>query len=839
MKRSVTVVILLAILCMQLGAKHSDEYLVGTYSYIYNTFPFFAQNRELLSRWMQDMGYNSNIIETEMADNELAELLRVMDEHGLDAWITDRGFSPDPRSEFRYAITPLATSSQQIFEAEYQDERDVNPGDGTDSRFWYASRNDGAISRVGRPQKDLQASNGFVWKASRGIDKAGYAMGDLRYRWPNIHGAYVRVGYEFHHYQIDPPDHEDAYFWITYRFRISNVDPGIKAEDPLLRFELAGYELSEGSFASRATGVRAASEKGMSPQSLYSYQDHQRSRESDGFVDYVLKVPYKELLDTNLMRRPNNRLFILNNLNTRLWWYGNCDLELDYVQVQDQFAYELANADAEYKQKIVGRARNLIRQGQGNVSGFYAFDEPFQGQIKSYGLLDEILAEEDLKLMTATYDYQSSNIVIDERNGVFYDHLSYFLDEAQPQIYAPDIYPVRSEYSFVPGVRNREFLQDMWESKLIKVYDEGIRYRMQDPSRRFYPIVQAFGRWAKGNPDYWTIWIRPPYATQKALLYLPLVYQADGVFHYRLQSFQTTDGFGDYVGLNTRLLSPGKYSEPEADPITMDAILHTNPKVHKYGRIIRDLNWVDAATIMGRSERRSKIPLESLIDDIYVLEQPNAPYSGYIQCGYYLDDEDVPYLMLVNRRGNYFEPVAVDQENHVAPDAFEEHFPQADPQTLMIRFSKDAKKRFGEYIGFLDPMDDSIVYYDKMQAAIEIPAGEARLMKMVQTLPRIMEGRNSLKEEREISRQVTLAKKAHLKLHKSSKITLLPGSSLIVPKDAKITLAGEITLMEGSRLIIEGELKPKKYKIINDTDASIIINPQPKRSFFKRLFGIK
>nr|MDK2851151.1 hypothetical protein [Candidatus Cloacimonadota bacterium] len=839
MKRFVLIAAMFVLLMMQLEAKYSDEYLIGTYSFLNNTFPFFAQNRELLSHWMQEMGYNSNIIETRKDDQELATLLRIMDEHGLDAWITDRGYSPDPESEFHYAIAPLSTSSQYIFEAEYLDERDVNPGDGKDSRFWYAFRNDGAIERIGRVHKDPEASNGHIWMASRGRDNAGYALGDLRYRWPNIYGSYVRMGREFNHYQINPPDHEDAYYWITYRFRISNVDPNTKAGDPLLRFEVAGYELSEGSYASRAKVIRAASENNISSQNLYRYQDYQQSKDTNEYVEYVLKIPYKELLDANLLQRPDNRIFVLSNLNPRLWWYGNCDLELDYVKVQDQFAYELVNADAEYKQKIITRAQNLIRQGQGNVSGFYAFDEPLQGQIPSYKILDHILAEKDINLMTATYDYQSSNIVIDANKGIFYDHLDHFINEAQPLIFAPDIYPVRSGYSFMPGVKDREFLQDVWEYKLIRVYEAGIRYRLQDPSRRFYPIVQAFGRWAKGNPDFWITWIRPPYATQKALLYLPLVYQADGIFHYRLQSFQSSDGYGDYVGLNTHLLSPGIYSTPETDPITMNAILHSNPKVKRYGAIIKELTWVDAATIMGESEKRSEIPASSLIEDIYVLEQPNAPYSGYIQCGYYLDEDKVPYLMLVNRRGNYFTPFEVETENLVPPEAYAEHFPQADPQTLMIKFNKSAQKRFGEYIGFCDPMDGSILYYDKMQGAIEIPAGEARLLKMVQTLPSILEGKVNLTGEREITGSVTLAKNANLSLDKNGKITLLPGASLIVPKDATITLAGEIILLGDSQIIIEGYLKEKEHKFINDGKATIIINPQPKRSFWKRLFGIE
>jgi len=839
MKRFVLISLLVIVLCAQLGAKHSDEFLIGTYSYIRNSFPYYLENRELFSRWMRDMGYNSNIMETDLQDPDLPGLLEIQDNFGIDAWVTDRGFEADPSSSQRYAITPLATSSYQRFEAEYYDEREVKPGDGRDSRFWYSSRSDKYITRVGKAEREPEASNGFVWKASRKDHPAGYAMGDLRYRWPNINGAYVRLGYEFHHYQMNPPDYEGEYLWITYRFRISNPAPAVRAGDPLVRFELAGYELADGSFSSQATVLRADSEKGFQSRTDFSLQDYQRTKSADGYATYVLKVPYKELVDANLLRRPNHLRMVMNNFNPRLWWYGNCDIELDYVQIQDQMSYELMNADAQTKQKIIDRAHEVIEQGRGNVSGFYAYDEPFQGQYRSFGFLNDLLAEEDLRIMTASYDFQSSNIVIDKDKNIFYDHLDAFLKEAQPLVYAPDIYPVKPRDSFVPGVKGREFLQDVLNYKLLPVYEKGLQYRLEDPRRRFYPIVQAFGRWAKGNPDHWTSWVMPPYATQKMLMYLPLVYQADGVFHYRLQSYQTGDGYGDYVGLNSQLQSSGSYSPPSVAPNTMDAILHSNPKVFEYGRIIRDLTWVDAATIMTKGDKKNSIPESSLITSMHVLNQPEAPYSGYIQCGFYLDEEENPYLMLVNRRGNYFEPSDIGVEEHVPPQRFEEHFPQADPQTLIVTFGKEARRRYGEYIGFWDPWDDSISYFGKLSGAIEIPAGEARLLKLVKTTPPILKGKNTFKGERSIRGEVILDKNAKLTLHKNSKLTLEPGSRLIVPRGASITLSGEIDLKGDAELILLGYVREKKLSIIAGKDARIVDDPQPTRNIFKRLFGIK
>lgn len=837
MKRSCQLLLILLLLSLQLGAKHSDDFLLGTYSYIKNTFPFFYEQRETLSRHMQDMGYNSNIIETDLKDPDLAGLCDIMDRYGIDAWITDRGFSTDFANNSRYAITPLATSSYQRFEAEYLDERDVNPKDGMDSRFWYASRNDNRITRTGKAVKHDKASNGFVWKSQKGQDAAGLAYGDIRYRWPNVNGAYVRLGHEFHIYQKNHPNYEGDYIWITYRFKLSDIDSGIKATAPLLTFQASGFEIIDGSFASKATALQAVLDQGPLKEAVYTLADYQKAKSVDGFVDYVLKIPYKELLNSNLLKVPNQYLMILINLNPRLHWHGNCTLELDYIDIEDQISYELRKLEPRYKEGILKRAREIMK-GKSNISGFYAFDEPFQGQFNSFRVLQELLAEAEIPLMTANYDFQHGNIILDKDKKISYNHLNAFLAEVQPRVFSPDIYPIHPEISFNPNVKKKPFLQDVLDDKLFPVYEAGIKHSQQDPDRKFYPIVQAFGRWAKGSPDHWTTWVMPPYATQKALLYLPLVYGADGVIHYRLQAFQTEDGYGDYVGLASHLKG-GKYTSPEIAPITMDAILHSNPKVLLYGGIIRDLKWIDAQKIMTARASPNSIPSSALIKNIYVEKQAKAPYSGYIQCGYYLDEASTPYLMLVNRRGNYFQSAALTAEAHVHPAQYDSYFPQADPQTLHIEFDQAATSRFGDYIGLLDPETNRIISSKDLKSSITIPAGEARLLKMVQTLPDDAQGKIILKGETLLAHEVVLGKGSELILDKSGKLTLLPGARLIVPPHAAITLAGEIEVLGDAEIHIFGQITEEDLLIRKSEQAVVVKDPQPQRPFFKRLFGIK
>ncbi|MCK9556525.1 MAG: hypothetical protein PHQ78_00775 [Candidatus Cloacimonetes bacterium] len=836
MRRAYRIVPLLLLLCLNLGAKHSDEFMIGTYSYLSNRFPYLVEHRETLSRYMHEMGYNSNLVETKKDDPDFPALLATLDKHEIDAWIIEKSYSDDPADERHYAISYMTTSSYQRFEAEYLDENDLHRGDSKDNRFWYASRNDNLITRTGRAKADSRASNGYVWQSIRGKDKPGYAMGDLRYRWPNPNGFYVRFGHSFRVYRRNLPTHAGNYLWVTYRFKLADIAPDVKPDTELLRFEVVGFNLEGSGFAAKATPLAASSSKGTAQEAAYTLADYERSRGEDGYVDFVLKIPYQDLIDANLFKLDATGVYVLDNLNARLYWQGNCNLELDYVEIEDQMSRELRSMDEAQKAKLLSRARNLISQGKGNVLGFYTFDEPLQPQFNSYRIMDELMAEEDINIMTAIYDYKYEDIVLDKTNEVYYDNVAGFISAAQPRIVAPDIYPMLQGYSLNPGAEGREFLQEVLNSNMLQIYEHGVRYCKEDPSRKFYPIIQAFGRWEKGDPDTWRKWVLPPYATQKALLYLPLVYQADGVLHYRLQSYIDQDGYGEYTSLSA-IMKDGKHMSPVPGMEAMDAIMHSNPKVYMYGNILQDMEWLDAGTIMTKPTKSKVIPKQIPVKAMYVQNQTEAPYSGYIQCGYYIDADKTPYLMLVNRRGNYFNSSVATSEDLVPPSLYDQHYPQADPQTLHITLSPYIKG-YSENVGLMDPYDKQIYQVQDGKCAIEIPAGEAKLLKLVNTLPSRVEGLVTLKGETIIAHDVTLEKGAKLKMHKDARVTMLPGARIFAPENTDVVLAGEIEMQGDSSLVIMGYLKEKNVDIRQDEQAKLLKQPQAKKSFFKRLFCI-
>ncbi|MDY0152163.1 MAG: hypothetical protein RBS43_07825, partial [Candidatus Cloacimonas sp.] len=671
MKKQLKLLLLLsimALLALPLLAKHSDEFLLGSYSYLKNGKQVNYANREALCRYMQKLGYNSNIIETDANDPDLSGLLAELDKHGIDAWITDRGWNTSPDSEYRYSSYPLSLSNHLRFEAEFASESDVKKGDAEDNQYWYAARSDVNLTRIGSVSTNPNASYGNVWQANKANDKAGYIFTDLRHRWPNKNGAYVRFGKEFHLYKKNPPSYEGDYLWVNFNFKLSNVSADLAPEEPLLRFMLAGYELSGGGFASQPKMLTHKYKDMSLPESLYRVKDYSQLKDTGGFISIQLKVSYADLLAAKLLSADidgdpatpdSDTQMILVNLNPRLYWYGNCDVQLDYVEIKDQIFHEISTDQATWQKRIVQRMQNIIAQGQGNVSGFYTFDEPYQGQFASFKLMQNMVKDEGLKILTANYDYQVDNITISPQKRLFYDHEDNFRKVAEPILLAPDIYPITPVTRWNPEADKENqpyFIQNILDNKLIKVYRESKHYSLENKQRQFYPIVQALGYWVnqKGQ-NQWNSWVQPPTATQKTLLYMPLCFGADGIFHYRLRGFQDTAGLGEYTTLSSRQ-GTKNYPLPNEDLTTYTAVAATNQRVKSYGKIIRNLSWLESYTIGTDKAPTALCPKNTMLNSLQVQKAGNGAYEGYMQCGYYLDSKGLPYYMIVNRRGEYFVP---------------------------------------------------------------------------------------------------------------------------------------------------------------------------------------
>ncbi|MGC9362642.1 MAG: hypothetical protein ACP5F3_06925, partial [Candidatus Syntrophosphaera sp.] len=248
---------------------------------------------------------------------------------------------------------------------------------------------------------------------------------------------------------------------------------------------------------------------------------------------------------------------------------------------------------------------HLIAEGPGNVSGFYTFDEPRQGQFDSYRIIQDIARETGSSIFTANYDYQISNYVLKGHKDFHYDHIGAFCETVEPEILATDIYPITPTIDW--NSRNEDsrnaFIQDEIDEKLMPVYHDGKKYCLQEGGRSFYPIIQVFGDWKKaGGREQWSKWQLPPAATQKSLLYLPLCYGPDGIIHYRLRAFQNREGYGNRGILISRQ-GDKDYPLPSEHSVVWSAVSSTNHRVKEYGKYVKDLAWLGSESIGTRASK--------------------------------------------------------------------------------------------------------------------------------------------------------------------------------------------------------------------------------------------
>jgi hypothetical protein len=726
-------------------AKHSDQFLLGTYSSLTNISKDDIAIQDSLCSDMQKLGYNANVMNTTVNDKQLPGLMKKMDDYGLDAILLDFGWNASRDNEHRYATYAISVSNYLKFEAEFSSEADVKPGDRLDSSYWYAMRDLPNQPRQGKKVMTPGMSYDWAWEALRGRDKAGHILTDIRYRWPNPGKAYLRFGSDFTIYQNNPPTHEGEYIWIKYRFRINKVDQGLAPDTPLLRFYIAGYELSGGGYSFQEKVVSHYKQDLALSESIFRLSDYQASLSADGFAELQIKVPYRALIEANLLTADTdlnpatpdsgNRLRLIN-LNPRVYWYGNCDVQLDYVEMQDQAHYDFVNDKAWWREKVAERMRSVISQSPGNLKSFYSWDEPHLGQFDSFNLLQEFAEYAGTDLFTAVFDHQRLVFTLDPSSNARYNHVDAFLNLAKPKIIAPDIYPVIPDIAWNgPSSDNKVFIQDQFSDKLLSVYRMCKIYRDADKDRDFYPIIQVLGNWVKsGEQERWISWIQPPLATQKAMLYLPLCFGPDGVIHFSHRAVQNQSGYGYKAVTFSRRGTP-TFPYPQKDPIAWTAVESTNFRVLRYGKLLRGFKWLESETLGTKASKGRTWHAANLVKSAGVEKAQDGPYTGYIECAYYQDDYGTPWFMAVNRRTNFFVPGAISDPALVPAEEFDTYFPEAKAQILVLTFHDRAFKRYGGRMALFDPADRVFYPVINQTAKVTIPAGEGRLLKLVALPP--------------------------------------------------------------------------------------------------------
>lgn len=84
----------------------------------------------------------------------------------------------------------------------------------------------------------------------------------------------------------------------------------------------------------------------------FTYDDYSNLPNPSGWITVTIKISYAELNNKSLLAETDNWWKKkLVNLNPRLFWFGQCDLRLDYIDIEDQIFHDM---------KVVDGSGNII-----------------------------------------------------------------------------------------------------------------------------------------------------------------------------------------------------------------------------------------------------------------------------------------------------------------------------------------------------------------------------------------------------------------------------------------------------------------------------------------------
>jgi hypothetical protein len=816
----VFVMVFLAFMLSTLYAVSFESYPIGCFSYIWNNDwrnPYTPAERAQILTMIKDMGYNIVQVDNRDNDNALSGLLTMLHNNDLYAIMEDIYYPtstiPDVNYN-RYSATAPTTSSYLKFEAEYTSGSDVDGG-GNDVN-WYCSHaeHSGHMPRVGYPIDESTLPSGKAWKCTRGTTNPGFAFTDIRWRWQKNETGLTepeRLGDEFWIY--DEHDNTNKFLYVRFKIKIGSIIPNATQTTPLFSFITMGYR---GINSTDSTTVNHQftdynSNLLVSHTTDYCYGDYVFAGNPDGYYDVEIKLSYADLISSGLITNdtdddPTNDAdwwrYKLINLNSRLLWHSNCDLSIDYVEIEDHIHHNMSTNPALYQTNVNYRIDYLQSQHTTDIVKFmYGRDEPFLGQFESFRRIkDMINNNSNPKLITASYDTDYNKIPM-PGVGRYYDHVKCSRENMNPNIVLPDMYPIRPGINF----NNTNSIQNTIDDKVLKQYKNTKQFcLLSNPYKPFIPIVQAFGSW-KGT--YWESWILPPYETQKCLRYLPLCYAADGIIDYRVV-YKFTGNIinnppGDYCAIikdESGLINNSN--------ITRNAITGSNQKIGFYGPFIKEkLTWNDASRILVSSEPDGLLPQTSLssmgIGSLQVEDPHDGLYSGYIQCGFFTDNSNIenPFFMLVNRRSNYFNAGGISTST-CPPSNYATHYLSASPQSARFVTNEVAHNRFGSYLAMHDIYDDELFRADGDTIKVAIDAGEGRLVEIVSTLPNVVVNDCLLSNKAILDGNITILPGVHVSITDGTKTRIRENSIISILEGASFTLMDSVVVENNVKFIV-------------------------------------
>lgn len=744
MKRLCTVIAAI-LFAVCLSSTDRGDYIIGAYSqyqlhHAHQTGEVF----EDLARLLSGAGFNTLLYSTrydDVAGGRLQKALKSLNRYEMGSIIDDWAFQPNGP----VGVTAMANGNYLKMEAEYKWDPlgskyspETFANDKADNDLYnIVFRHDSGSRSSYLPEKH---SNGFVWvcDASRG-DKAGIALSEPRFRWKPENRSLPRlIGYDLRFF----PEARDNRLYIRLALNWQDLPPEAEvATVRLMVLKNAQMNSKDGIYASYPEEAYQELELFSSEPKLYGTTI--RNSEYPGLLkdpvtgahifEFYTPVPASgSKLHSELMSYDH-----FNHISPTVWWHGKGRMELDYIELEDELFRALRSESHPLRDRLDARLNQYNEiPGSESILFFYGKDEPFQGQFATYAKLEDFLKARDKGLITATH---LENLFNKKPGGLpDYFHFGLFLQEGKPSVVMLDAYALQ-EWGAGGGTLIRWnqdldhplFVQNKIQDVVLNNYHKltsSVKKSADHTDTRLFYVPQSFGE--KFEPIETGEWryFMPPLSLQKCLQLLPLCYAADGVIDFALtsnreQSFPAGNRSFRRI---TPLTHDANYLNPRSPEGNsyLQNLAEANARIAVYGPIIRGLKWVDADSLMVKGTHPKLRMKDLMLKRLDVLSSGKGPYEGYVQCGYYLDDNGMPSFMLVNRRAVYKK----DGPGLVSWDV-EKHFENAQPQT--VRLELDPSQVKNQRYGLYDPFTKHLITADDHRYEIEIAAGDGILLQLV------------------------------------------------------------------------------------------------------------
>jgi len=404
-KRLSLILLLLAALSGLLFSIHSDNYLLGTYSY------FNASKPELLYQYISEANYNNHICAFSNLDDANQIYLK-SNNNKLDVIAIDSSWEPEINLFGSYE---LSKANNYKYEAEYTNEHMLgteNQGSNIPDMFYYRfardTLNGSLVQGLGI------ASNNHAWEYAEGDDDPDDMFGKLYWKWKIENKDKYLVK------EIIWNKQETLFFDLAIKFE----DLGNSDDELILIFDAYSYIDSTTTISLNPVSSNP-NEYGteLTVESINNYEPNNYD-----FKIFTFEVDL-ETIDPQIIHMSDSHKN-LANLQFSAVWMGKGNIYVDYIRVYDDIYEKLENGD--YNEPLITEMTNISNP---NLIYLYPIDEPRQPQFDAYRLVEDIV-DYSTPLLTALNNKGGLNSFENYSHHRLFEHI------ADPEVIMVDRYPI-------------------------------------------------------------------------------------------------------------------------------------------------------------------------------------------------------------------------------------------------------------------------------------------------------------------------------------------------------------------------------------------------------------